>query len=502
MPLVSKYNVEHLQEFSIRDGATLVGDYANVKIHDRITFACRCSASHTKTYHSIIYGTGLLCNACALSEGKLKAKKTNIEKYGTTSPMQNKDILIKTKATRLERYGTTNLRDIPGVNEKIAATNIEKYGAANPYGSSIIRQKCKETLLKNHGVDSPSKSEVIRNKQRETMVKTYGVANPQQSQVIREKTSATNLERYGVTNPLQNADVLEKIKKTNIEKYGADNPFKSEIIKEKIKSTLLEKYGVNSPLKNPTIQAKLEATSMQRYGTRRPSENIAIKTKIKEAHDNMTEEDRNLIKQKVINTSLQRYGTQSPNQAAIVKEHKVESSLKKFGTEYPMQNLEVQVKSQKNAFRRKEFTMPSGATRIVQGYEPFALRDLLQANFTEDQIVTDREAIPRIEYTANNKTRYYFPDIFIPHINKIIEVKSTWTHACTTDNITQKAEASKAAGYDYETWVYDGKGQRITLTSASMHSPSGPISAPGLGRPPDPNHTHRSAQSPPHQRHP
>jgi hypothetical protein len=294
-----------------------------------------------------------------------------------------------------------------------------------------------------------------------TSMERYGTPSPQQSKVVKDKTSATNLDRYGVTNPLQNAEVLEKIKKTNIEKYGADNPFKSEEIKQKIRNTNIQKYGVENPLKNPTIQAKLEATSMERYGTRRPSENIAIKTKIKETHGAKTADDIKTMLDKTKETSLQRYGTPSPNQAAVVKQHKVESSLQKYGTEYPMQNMEVQVKSQKNAFHRKEFTMPSGAIRIVQGYEPFALRDLLQSNFTENQIVTDREKIPRIEYAVKNKKRYYFPDIFIPHVNKIIEVKSTWTYKCKTDNITEKSEASKAAGYDYETWVYDGKGQRV-----------------------------------------
>lgn len=107
--------------------------------------------------------------------------------------------------------------------------------------------------------------------------------------------------------------------------------------------------------------------------------------------------------------------------------------------------------------------MPSGTIRKVQGYEPFALADLL-TTYTEEQIKTDRADVPTIQYeTDDGKKRRYFPDIYIPHENRIIEVKSTWTYTCKTDNISQKQTACEAAGYKYETWCYDGKGVRINI---------------------------------------
>lgn len=114
-------------------------------------------------------------------------------------------------------------------------------------------------------------------------------------------------------------------------------------------------------------------------------------------------------------------------------------------------------KAQKNSKKYKEYTMPSGAIRNVQGYEPFAL-DILNKLYTEDEIKTDRKDVPRIKYTANDKCRYYFPDIYIPSKNMIIEVKSTWTYKCKQDNIKEKAEATIAAGYTYEIWVFDRNG--------------------------------------------
>ena len=109
--------------------------------------------------------------------------------------------------------------------------------------------------------------------------------------------------------------------------------------------------------------------------------------------------------------------------------------------------------------------MPSGEIRKVQGYEHFALNELVKI-YSEDQIKSDRKDIPRIEYYKEDnkdKKRYYFPDIYIPHENKIIEIKSTWTYKCQRGNIKEKAEFTKKNGYIYEIWVYDNKGVKVEV---------------------------------------
>ena len=83
--------------------------------------------------------------------------------------------------------------------------------------------------------------------------------------------------------------------------------------------------------------------------------------------------------------------------------------------------------------------------------------------YEEDDIKTDRKSIPRITYYLQDnqdnkpKKRYYFPDIYIVSINKIIEVKSSWTYKQYIEKIKLKAEATKKAGYDYKIWIYDNK---------------------------------------------
>jgi hypothetical protein len=162
------------------------------------------------------------------------------------------------------------------------------------------------------------------------------------------------------------------------------------------------------------------------------------------------------------NSNLEKHGVKFVSQNKDIRKKQIDTNTKKYGVEHPCQNLEIQEKAQKNAKKYKEYKMPSGTIRKVQGYEPFAL-DTLVKTYTEDQIKTERIDVPRIQYEVDDKKKYYFPDIFIPHDNKLIEVKSTWTYKCKTDNIQLKAEACKAQGYNYEIWCYNGKGARVEV---------------------------------------
>ncbi len=61
------------------------------------------------------------------------------------------------------------------------------------------------------------------------------------------------------------------------------------------------------------------------------------------------------------------------------------------------------------------------------------------------------------------KKHKHYVDIFIPSQNRCIEVKSTWTIKQNEKAIFQKQNAAKEAGYLYEIWVYDNKGNKINL---------------------------------------
>jgi hypothetical protein len=127
-----------------------------------------------------------------------------------------------------------------------------------------------------------------------------------------------------------------------------------------------------------------------------------------------------------------------------------------------MQNIDFMDRYQKNLKKHKKYIFPSGNIRHVQGYEHFALNDLLKL-YNEDEIKTNRKDIPRIKYINNNKEKYYFPDIYLPLINKIIEIKSTWTYKCDIEIIKLKKIATELLEYDYEIWIYDNKGNKIKV---------------------------------------
>lgn len=165
------------------------------------------------------------------------------------------------------------------------------------------------------------------------------------------------------------------------------------------------------------------------------------------------------VKEKIIESNLKNYGVENVFQSKIIQEQIKQVILERYNVEHPSQCQEIQEKTQKNARKFKEYKMPSGEIRKVQGYEIFALDELVKL-YKETDIITDRKGIPRIAYKIDDKQKYYFPDIYIKSINKIIEVKSTWTYQCKDDNIQEKADATILKGYDYEIWIYDAKGNK------------------------------------------
>lgn len=118
-------------------------------------------------YLDRIKNNNLYCcsNKCA----RIKTDKTNLEKYGSISPTQNKEILKKRENTYLRKYGQkTNLM------------------------CDETKNKIKKSCLKKFGCENPSQSEEIKKKKELSCLKNYGVKNPQQNINIFEKTKKTS----------------------------------------------------------------------------------------------------------------------------------------------------------------------------------------------------------------------------------------------------------------------------------------------------------------------
>jgi hypothetical protein len=122
--------------------------------------------------------------------------------------------------------------------------------------------------------------------------------------------------------------------------------------------------------------------------------------------------------------------------------------------------MEKQIKS---SYYIKDYKLPSGNIIKIQGYENFALDQLLlHDKLNENDIMTGCKNVPTIWYIDNSgKKHRHYVDIFIPSMNKCIEIKSTWTFTKQKDIVLLKQNAAKELGYTYEIWVYDSKGNKL-----------------------------------------
>lgn len=320
------------------------------------------------------------------------------------------------------------------------------------------------TVKKRFGVESVLQNQDVMNRLKQTNLEKYGTEYALSSKDVIEKRTNTNIEKYGVKNPSQNAEIaskmrethlkkspkvqeqiLEKRRQTNRKKYGVDWTMQDPEIRSKIKQTVYEKYGVDNLSQSPTIRKKMIENSIRKYGINSPQKLEQVKLKVK-------------------NTCLLKYGGNGPTSSKRVRDKIVQTNIERYGVENAMQNVTVQERAEKRAKRFKKYTMPNGEVRNVQGYEPFALDELMQ-EYTSEQVLTSRADVPKIEYEYLEKHRVYFPDIFIPHENRIIEVKSTWTYAQKQDAIYQKANSCTKKGYLFEIWMYDGKKNKTIIKS-------------------------------------
>jgi hypothetical protein len=85
-----------------------------------------------------------------------------------------------------------------------------------------------------------------------------------------------------------------------------------------------------------------------------------------------------------------------------------------------MHDSEIAAKSSKNAYKPRFYPLPSGKIIQYQGYENFALDELIKIEIIdEDDIATDRRDVPEIWYKdENGKKHRYYTDILIKSQNR------------------------------------------------------------------------------------
>jgi hypothetical protein len=322
-------------------------------------------------------------------------------------------------------------------NIRHKASLLENTGCEYPLQSEKAKQKKRETCIERFGVENQLQCEAIKEKRKKTCLIRYNCEHVFQAKIIREKIINSYIKHYGVSNPLQSEIIKIQSKKTCLKKYGFLYSSQSIIPKQKMIDTNIKRYGVSSVMKLQIFKDKRNNTNIKKYGV-----SSVMKLQI--------------FKDKRNNTNIKRYGVSSSIKLQYFKNKREQTCLKKYGVKHV-----AQAKIPFKSFQYKKYIYPCGIIVQVQGYEPFALNDLIKEGYVSLDIITCRSKVPDIWYNDNNgKSHRYFVDIYIPKINKMIEVKSEYTLNKYKENVLLKANECVKQGYDYEIWIYDYNGNR------------------------------------------
>jgi len=221
--------------------------------------------------------------------------------------------------------------------------------------------------------------------------------------------------------------------------YKCGNNKKDKKIKEK--KTKLK----NHPNGYSRNHKKAEETCISKYGVKHFMMTDEGKEKCKKTKTEKYGDEKYNNREKSKKTKTEKYGDPT-----YTNRDKAEETIyKKYGVKNIMQTGEVEF-----GYKYKNYILPSGKKIKIQGYEDRLLDELLD-KFNEDEILTDRKDMPEFWYIGeDNKEHRYFPDVFIPHINTIYEVKSTYTITCDIEKNKKKFKSVKDAGYNFELKVY------------------------------------------------
>lgn len=225
------------------------------------------------------------CGACGRKVAQKNREKTNLDRYGSVSPLGNAKVREKIVATNLKNLGVENPAQSESVQEKIKSTNIERYGVERPTQNPAVREKTKETNLDRYGVEYPLQSKELKEKVQSTNLARHGSEWAIASESVRKKGEETNLERYGNREFFASDEFKENLPSIVESKYGVRNVAHVESVQEKRRATNLERYGYEETFFSPEIREKAKATILARYGVEHPAQNADVQRKTRETNE-------------------------------------------------------------------------------------------------------------------------------------------------------------------------------------------------------------------------
>lgn len=220
------------------------------------------------------------------------------------------------------------------------------------------------------------------------------------------------------------------------------------------KQTNNERYGVDYTTQSNQMMDKSKISKKERYGD--------------EFYSNPT-------------LTSKSWKAKSATEIESITDKRQQSCLERYGVANPFFLPDVRKKSAIANSIGREFALPSGKIIRVRGHEDIAITKLLEQYTEENLIVDDTLAaynLPVFTYSDNRKHKLrYYPDIYIPKENKIIEVKARWwwdgngieKYRNRLDKNLKKRQSVLAEGYVYEVWLFaDRKNYRILKDDADF----------------------------------
>ena len=115
------------------------------------------------------------------------------------------------------------------------------------------------------------------------------------------------------------------------------------------------------------------------------------------------------------------------------------------------------IEKMNKSYKYKKYEMPSGKIVNLQGYENYALSELL-LHYEESDIILERKniinTIGLIKYEFLGNTHTYFPDFYIKSVNTIIEVKSNYTFNANKEKNLAKEHACQQQGFNFKFMIF------------------------------------------------
>jgi len=213
--------------------------------------------------------------ACSIKCGSLKAKESNLSRFGVESHFQLHDFKEKSKKTLLEKWGVDHISksgDISDIkskkmkdkSEEVSIRMKDYYSNLTDYEIKEINKKRENTNLEKWGYRYISQVDLIKNKIRQTNLEKWG-GYTFESDVLKKKVMETNLEKWGFEYASKSEEIKNKTIKTNLEKWGVKTPSMNEDIKNRTKNTLLEKYNVINIMFSEEFRSKFNISNENDY---------------------------------------------------------------------------------------------------------------------------------------------------------------------------------------------------------------------------------------------